>query len=128
MDLKGKDFNFFIPYCMLKKKMSLKNVQSEDYQIVTKKSRGSMSSNKSQHEHPFYGYSIYRHSEQQYIINLLKKYKGQAVTEELKKKIWNELQQEKYLGKIKIPFKIAVRLDPTGKFLDYIEVILDTKV
>ncbi len=87
-----------------------------------------MSLNKAPHQHPFYGYSIYRHNEQKYIKNLLKKYKDQPVNEELKKKIWNELQHEKYLGNIKIPFKIAVRCDPSGKFPDCIEVILDTKV
>jgi hypothetical protein len=87
-----------------------------------------MSSGKSSDEHPFYGYPIYRHSEQEYIQKLLQKYKGLPVNDELKKKIWNELQQEKHLGRIKMPFKMAVRLDPTGKFPDYIEIILDTKV
>lgn len=87
-----------------------------------------MSSDPSSNGHPFYGYPIYRHSEQNYIKQLLKKYKGEKVNEELKKKIWDELQMEKYLGRIKIPFKIAVRCDPTGKIPDYIEVILDTKV
>lgn len=78
--------------------------------------------------HPFYGYEIIRRQEQEYIQNLLKKYKGEAVTEELKKKIWDELQMEKYLGKVTIPFKVVMRRDSMGKFPDYIEVILDTKV
>jgi hypothetical protein len=87
-----------------------------------------MSSAKSSEEHQFYGYPIYRHQEQEYIQNILKKYKDHPVNEELKKKIWNDLQKEKYLGNIKIPFKIAIRLDPTGTFPDCIEIILDTKV
>ena len=81
-----------------------------------------------QHDHPFYGVDIYARHEQEYIKSLLKKFKGQPVTEELKKKIWDELQREKYLGNIKIPFKVVTRRDATGKYPDAIEVILDTKV
>lgn len=80
------------------------------------------------HEHPFYGCEIIRRSQQDYIQSLLKKYRGEPVTEELKKKIWDELQTEKYLGRVAIPFKVALRRDSYGKFPDYIEVILDTKV
>lgn len=87
-----------------------------------------MSSGSTSEQHPFYGCSIFRHREQEYITQLLKKYKGEKVSSELKKKIWDELQNEKYLGRIKIPFKMVVRSDPTGKFPDCIEVILDTKV
>ena len=81
-----------------------------------------------QEHHPFYGEDIIRRKEQNYIHNLLKKYKNEPVTDELKKKIWDELQNEKHLGNIKIPFKIAIRKDPSRKFPDYVEVILDTKV
>jgi len=79
-------------------------------------------------EHPFYGVDILRTPEQLYILDLLRKYKESPVTEELKKKIWDELQMEKYHGRIKIPFKVVMRRDPYHKFPDYIEVILDTKV
>lgn len=86
-------------------------------------------SEKSHDEHPpFYGHDIYRKREEEYIKNILKKYQKEPITEELKKKVWDELQREKYLGKIKIPFKMAVRRDPYGKFPDCIEIILDTKV
>lgn len=86
------------------------------------------------HEHdehiepPFYGQDILRKREEEYIKDLLKKYKNEPVTDELRKKIWDELQMEKYHGRISIPFKIATRRDPTGKFPEYIEIILDTKV
>lgn len=80
------------------------------------------------HEHPFYGYDIIRREQEEYIKKLLVKYKKEPVTEELKKKIWDELQMEKHLGKVTIPFKMTTRRDPYGKFPDYIEVILDTKV
>jgi hypothetical protein len=80
------------------------------------------------HEHPFYGIDIIRRDQQEYIQNILKKYKNETPTEELKKKIWDELQQEKHLGNITIPFKITSRRDPYGKFPDVIEIILDTKV
>jgi hypothetical protein len=79
-------------------------------------------------KHYFYGFPIIRRKEQEYIKNLLKKYQGEPVTDELKKKVWDELQMEKHLGRVTIPFKIGVRRDPYGKFPDLIEVILDTKV
>lgn len=80
------------------------------------------------HEHPFYGYDIIRREQQEYVQKLLEKYKKEPVTEELKKKIWDELQMEKHYGRVTIPFKMTTRRDPYGKFPDYIEVILDTKV
>jgi hypothetical protein len=85
-------------------------------------------SNDSLHEPPFYGYDIIRRSQQEYIQNLLKKYRGEPVSEELKKKIWDELQMEKHFGRVTIPFKVVLRHDSYGKFPDMIEVILDTKV
>lgn len=79
-------------------------------------------------EHPFYGFPIIRRQEQEHIKQLLKKYQHLPVSEELKKKVWDELQMEKHFGRVTIPFKIATRRDPYGKFPDVIEVILDTKV
>lgn len=79
-------------------------------------------------QHPFYGYDIVRRTQQEYIQDLLKKYKNEPVTEALKQKIWDELQMEKHQGRITIPFKMAIRRDPYGKFPEYIEIILDTKV
>ncbi len=79
-------------------------------------------------EHPFYGVDIYRGKEQEYIRSLLKKYKHEPVTDELKAKIWDELQMEKHLGRVTIPFKVIMRRDASKKFPDYIEVLLDTKV
>lgn len=80
------------------------------------------------HSHPFYGHVIIRRQEQEYIQQLLKKYQHEPVSDELKKKVWDELQMEKHYGRITIPFKLAVRRDPYGKFPDAIEIILDTKV
>lgn len=80
------------------------------------------------HEHPFYDVDIVRREQQEYIQDILKKYRKEPVTEELKKKIWEELQQEKHLGRIVIPFKMTSRRDPYGKFPEQIDVILDTKV
>jgi hypothetical protein len=79
-------------------------------------------------EHYFYGYPIIRNREHEYIKSLLQKYQKEPVTEELKQKVWDELQMEKHYGRITIPFKMAVRKDPEGKFPDSIEIILDTKV
>lgn len=80
------------------------------------------------HEHPFYGHTIIRREQEEFIKTLLKKYQKEPVTEELKKKVWDELQMAKHQGKITIPFKLATRMDPYGKFPDLIEIILDTKV
>lgn len=79
-------------------------------------------------EHPFYGFEIIRRKEQAYIQELLKKYRHDPVTEELKAKIWDELQMEKYKGNVTIPFKVVMRRDALKKYPDYIEIILDTKV
>lgn len=79
-------------------------------------------------EHPFYGYEIVRRNQQEYIDKLLLKYRKEPVTTELQTKIWDELQNEKFLGNITIPFKVVMRRDATKKFPDYIEIILDTKV
>jgi hypothetical protein len=79
-------------------------------------------------EPPFYGVDVIRRTQQQYIQDLLKKYRLEPVTDELKAKIWDELQMEKYKGIVTIPFKVVMRRDSTKKFPDYIEVILDTKV
>lgn len=82
----------------------------------------------SETEHPFYGKEILADREQEYIRQLLHKYRLETADEDLKKKIWDDLQQAKYLGKVTIPFKVVLRRDQTGKFPSYIDVILDTKV
>jgi hypothetical protein len=79
-------------------------------------------------ERPFYDKSIFADREQEYIQKILAKYKKEPVTEELKKKIWDELQQEKFLGRISIPFKVVLRRDSYNKYPPYIEIILDTKL
>lgn len=79
-------------------------------------------------EHPFYDKYIFRKKEEEYIKKLLKKYEGSEVNDDLKKKVWEELTQQKLEGKITIPFKLSLRRDATGKFPPYLEVILDTKV
>ena len=81
-----------------------------------------------EHKRFFYDHPIVRDQQQTYIEGILKKYRKLPVTEELKQKIWDELQNEKHLGNITIPFKIALRKDPSKKFADFIEIILDTKV
>lgn len=82
----------------------------------------------SKKKHYFYDKPISPNREQGYICKLLKKYTNMPATEELKKQIWEELQKEKFLGNITIPFKIVLRKDIYGKYPDTIEIILDTKV
>jgi hypothetical protein len=77
---------------------------------------------------PFYGKEIDPGSEQECIEKILSKYRHEPVSEELKKKIHNELAAAKARGVISIPFKVVMQKDSTGKHPDYIEVILETKV
>ncbi|NGX58541.1 MAG: hypothetical protein K940chlam3_01448 [Chlamydiae bacterium] len=79
-------------------------------------------------EHYFYDKAILADRETEHVNKLLEKYKHEKVDEDLKKKIWEELQHEKHLGNISIPFKIVLRRDEYGKYPDTIEVILDTKL
>ena len=79
-------------------------------------------------DHPFYGINVIARREQAYIQQLLAKYRQEPMTEELKAKIWEELQMEKHKGKLTIPFKIVMRRDAYKKYPEYIEVILDTKL
>lgn len=78
--------------------------------------------------HHFYGKAIFPDKEQEYIQSLLRKYRKEPASEELKKKIWDELQKEKHLGSISIPFKVIFRKGEVGKYPSQVEVILDTKV
>lgn len=71
---------------------------------------------------------ILRDREQAYIQQLLKKYRGKVADEALKKAIFDELQQEKCAGKIKIPFKVLLKNGVPGKYPPSVEVILDSKV
>ena len=81
-----------------------------------------------QKKHLFYEREILRNREQDYIDKILAQYKNEPVSEELKKKIWDALQMEKHLGNINIPFRVVIRRDPSGKFPEFVEIILDTKV
>jgi hypothetical protein len=82
----------------------------------------------SHHNKPFYDVDILRAREQEYIQSLLSKYRKLPVTEELRQKIYDDLTEAKFQKKIRIPFKVVLRRDPTGKYPDVIDVILDTKV
>ncbi|MCB1149159.1 MAG: hypothetical protein KDK48_03260 [Chlamydiia bacterium] len=79
-------------------------------------------------KHYFYDKPILADQEHEYIESLLKKYKHEDATEELQKKIWDELQWEKHLGNISIPFKVVLRKDEYGRYPPSVEVILDTKL
>lgn len=82
----------------------------------------------SQHENYFYDKPIIADCESDYIKQILKKYKNERVDEDLRKKIWEELQYEKHLGNISIPFKVVIRRDEYGRYPEFVEVILDTKL
>lgn len=81
-----------------------------------------------QRKHHFYGETVLPERQQELILNILKKYRGRTVDGALHQEIWDELQMEKHLGRLTIPFKVVKRIDPEGKYPDKIEVILDTKV
>lgn len=77
---------------------------------------------------PFYGKEIDPKTEQRTIQKILSKFCSEPVSEDLKKKIYEELTAAKHIGKISIPFKIVMRKFPDERRQDYIEIILDTKV
>lgn len=79
-------------------------------------------------EHPFYGHHIIRRTEKEKVEALLAKFKGEKPSEELQKKIWDELQRAKHAGEITMPFKVVMRRDARHKYPDSVEIILDTKV
>lgn len=79
-------------------------------------------------ELPFYGSNIICRNEEAYIQSLLAKHRGKPATDALKKEIWDELQMEKYYGRVTVPFKVVLHRDVYGKFPDFIEILLDTKV
>ena len=66
--------------------------------------------------------------QQELIRKILQKYRGRTVDSALHQEIWDELQMEKHLGHITIPFKVIKKVDPEEKYPDTIEVLLDTKV
>ncbi|MEC7839027.1 MAG: hypothetical protein VX777_03190 [Chlamydiota bacterium] len=78
--------------------------------------------------HPFYGKDIISRNEHEKVEEILREFKGEPVTEELKKRIWDKLQMAKHQGIITIPFKVVMRRDRYKKYPDRVEVILDTKV
>ena len=76
----------------------------------------------------FYGRPIHKDLEQEKVRRLLKKYDDLSVTEELQKRIWDELTTAKEKGEIAIPFKVVLRRGTAGHYPDTIEVILDSKL
>ena len=80
-------------------------------------------------EHPpYYGKVINRDGEQEYMQELLKKYRSEPVSEELRCKIYDEFMWEKHLGNITIPFQVVMQKDESGKGVNYIDIILEPKV
>ena len=77
---------------------------------------------------PFYGREIDPSQQKEEIKKILSKYIQEPVSDDLKRKIYNELIDAKARGKITIPFKVVMRKTPGNVHRDYIEVILDTKV
>lgn len=82
----------------------------------------------SHHVKPFYGEEVLRDRQQEYIEAILKKYRNTPADENLKKKVWDELQAEKAAGRVTIPFKVVLEQDPQGLFAPCVKVLLDTKV
>jgi hypothetical protein len=78
--------------------------------------------------HLFYGKEIVREKQQEFIQQILHKYRNEKASEELKEKIYNDLFAEQHKGNITIPFKVLFKKDETGTHPPCIEVLLDTRV
>jgi len=81
-----------------------------------------------QRKHYFYEKAILEDREAEYVNKILNKYRHETADEELKKKIWDDLQHEKAEGRLSIPFKVVLRRDEYGLYPPRVEVILDTKL
>jgi hypothetical protein len=77
---------------------------------------------------PFYGKAVNIDREKRLIQKVLSKYLLEPPSEELKRKIYNELTRLKSDGKIITPFKVILRRDRSKMHRDFIEILLDTKV
>ena len=76
----------------------------------------------------FYDQPINCDFEEQRIKKILSKYQHTPFSEELKKRIYDDLTRAKAEGVIAAPFKVVTRKDPTGVHRAYIEVVIDTQV
>ena len=80
-------------------------------------------------EHPpYYGSVISRNRQQEYIEEVLAKYKGEDANQELKEKVYYDLMHLKDLGLVTIPFSVELTHDESGHHIDTVTVLLDTKV
>lgn len=79
-------------------------------------------------EKPFYGTAIIRRREEEKVREILSQFDKEPFSDELKKRIWEELQAAKQRGDILSPFKVVARRDSSHAYPEYVEVILDTKV
>ena len=77
---------------------------------------------------PFYDEKISRIQQEEFIDEVLAKYAGEDATEELVKKVYDDLMMEKHKGKLTIPFKVLIRKDESQNYPPHVEVILDTRV
>jgi len=82
----------------------------------------------SKRKHYFYDKAILEDRESETVKKILSQYKNEKADEELKKKIWDDLQHEKCEGRLSIPFKVVLRRDEYGRYPPTVEVILDTKL
>ena len=76
----------------------------------------------------FFGKKIDPDHEQAIIESVLKKYRMEEASEELRKKIYADLVALKENCEITIPFQVVLRKDFFNKHRPYIEIVLDTKV
>ncbi|MBB63629.1 MAG: hypothetical protein CMO81_01025 [Waddliaceae bacterium] len=72
--------------------------------------------------HYFYHEPISRQAQADYIQEIVAKYQKEPITDDLIKKVYDELMMEKHFGRITIPFKVKNHDN------EYIEVLLDTRV
>jgi hypothetical protein len=77
--------------------------------------------------HPFFGKEIYPDKEKKEIEKILFKYRSESVSEDLKKRIYDDLTIAKEKGIINIPFKVVLRKSKFSR-RSYIEILLETKV
>jgi hypothetical protein len=80
------------------------------------------------HHRPFYGKQIIRREERERIERLVAKYRDEPASDLLCQKIYDELMWQKHLGEITIPFQVVLNRGSGEGGVDYIEILLESKV
>lgn len=79
-------------------------------------------------DHLFYEKVINRKGQQEFIEQILAKYRHYPADEKLKELIWNDLMAAQHRGELTIPVSVSLCHDPNDQYPNYVKIELDTRV